>query len=172
LCHLSAPPVSSIDLQRHRAALLDSKTRKADMTALLYIILQTLPMELIQLVVAYDVDDIKGTQVMAFSGHSSYVNALVHLTGDYLATGDAAGNICIWNMNHPEKPRYRMKAGASGDIFSLVFMPQLNLLVAGLESGHLRLYNFTNGDCLLSIHAHTGAVGALVVLDSRGIELL
>jgi predicted NACHT family NTPase len=93
----------------------------------------------------------------AFTGIFSQIFSVAYQSqGRYFATGDANGEIRVWQADNNQLLWSRKEHNQV--IRSLAFSPDGNTLVSGSIDCTIKLWNVQNGDCLQTLTGHQSAV--------------
>ncbi|MEH2009513.1 NB-ARC domain-containing protein [Nostoc sp.] len=72
--------------------------------------------------------------------------------GKFLATGDANGEVRLWNYDGKQLFTYK---GHTSRVWSVVFSPDSNTLASGSDDQTVRLWDVYTGKCLKTLQGHT-----------------
>jgi WD40 repeat protein len=97
------------------------------------------------------------------TGHTDALNTVVFgQTARWIAAAGAEGEVFFWDM--VESRTVPMKLGrAEGEIISLAFVPDDNLLISGSRDGTIRLSDVTQAAESMILGTHDGWVRALAI---------
>lgn len=107
-----------------------------------------------------------GELILEVAGHSDSVTAVgFSYDGNYLATGDMAGNLQVFKVHQNYKKCWEF---AMGDMAWMKWHNGANVLLAGGESGEVYVWRIPSGDCkVLQGNGHKAEVGELMADGKR-----
>ena len=82
--------------------------------------------------------------------------------GQQLILGDQAGNISVWDAEHPDQP-LRLIPAHSREIFALEFLGDQTRLLSGGRDSIIRIWDFASGDMVGFLQGHEEYVYSLAV---------
>jgi WD40 repeat protein len=112
----------------------------------------------------YNVND--GSLVSTLQGHEDFVNNLIQLDSDLLASSSQDETIRIWNLI-----TNTLKFTLRGHNSPVVSLKQINfeLLSSGSLDGIIQLWNLTDGQLVRTLSNHTGKIfWSLDLMNGRG----
>ncbi|HVK22655.1 MAG TPA: TIR domain-containing protein [Actinokineospora sp.] len=99
--------------------------------------------------------------VHVLPGHRGHVYSVAfHPSGDWLASGDTAGNAKLWSTSDMTGVALAHRQATA--IYHLAFSPDGTVLAGGDSDGTLRLWDAASGQPRQELRAHRGAVWPLV----------
>lgn len=93
--------------------------------------------------------------------------------GRMVATADEIGNLRVWDIAHPERPRLRPGGDAAPIVTAIAFDPGARFLVSGGQAGDWRLWDLPSGLQSGLVPARRAQLGTIAVSrDGRSLVQL
>jgi len=103
-----------------------------------------------------------GTCFQTFNvGHTSYINSIVKISNEKIASCDQDGKIMIWNLDNGE--RLKTIDAHSGIIWRLVKLSNTQIISCS-DDKTIKVWDIETGICLKTLYAHNNKVYCLDLL--------
>jgi WD40 repeat protein/energy-coupling factor transporter ATP-binding protein EcfA2 len=93
----------------------------------------------------FDANPVTNEPALLDSGTGRLISSAFNLDGTLLAAGDASGTVHLWDTSGPPEVHSRLD-GPHNWVFSVVFLPESDFLVAGTGNGVWLWNHATDGD--------------------------
>jgi WD40 repeat protein len=115
----------------------------------------------------YNIND--GNLVSSLKGHTSWVNDLVQISADLLASSSSDKTVRIWNLTTK-----KCKFILTGHTNWVVGLKQItsNILASGSEDRTIKLWDITSGQLIRTLTGHTNWISWSVDLLNNGQTLV